>query len=603
MAAFDAGSIEARLELDRTPFIAGLRAARAEGERAERDGIEIPLDVDPRPGDRGVDGFERRTRRKMRGLEIAARALLAPLQLVGVAAAAVGDFNTGGLSGGLTSASAAARVAAVALAALGAVIVALAAGVAALVASLAAATAGFAALATAGLGALVVAAPLAIFAMQRFKAEADKAGTSANALKRAGEETARVFRSALGPAIDAIFGGLAAAVRTIRPLASALAGPFQALGQAIGRSFALVAQSLASPAVRRGLIELINGAARLAGPITQGMVAFGRVLLNIAVATMPLLVSALRGAATWMGRIADSTSRIGPLRAVIAGLVSHLQSWLSLSRAVAGVLIQFFRAAAPAGQSLVNWLARGAERLRDWLRSASGQRTIRRFFEDAIPIVRQLVQIFGRLIVTIAELFQILAPGMRIVLFQFNLLLGVINRVLGVFRRVADAMGDLLGAARGMIGRFFNAGKEMILALGRGMLSVATTPLRIAKDVIGGVADILPGSEPKDPSSPLRRLDKRGEAMIANVARGIARGHKRFAEAFSRAVTPPRFAHQNAWATPGGAIVGTTAINRPLGDTYNQTINVQGPAGQTADPRAVGLQFADEVRRRPPGRK
>jgi hypothetical protein len=43
---FDVGALESRLELDRAPFIAGLRAARMEGQRFEREGITVNVDAD-----------------------------------------------------------------------------------------------------------------------------------------------------------------------------------------------------------------------------------------------------------------------------------------------------------------------------------------------------------------------------------------------------------------------------------------------------------------------------------------------------------------------------------------------------------------------------
>lgn len=70
---------------------------------------------------------------------------------------------------------------------------------------------------------------------------------------------------------------------------------------------------------------------------------------------------------------------------------------------------------------------------------------------------------------------------------------------------------------------FTDAGKNLMRALANGIKAAGSWAYNAAKDVLRKVRDILPFSEPRDPSSPLYGLGKAGEAIIENVARGIAR--------------------------------------------------------------------------------
>jgi hypothetical protein len=79
---------------------------------------------------------------------------------------------------------------------------------------------------------------------------------------------------------------------------------------------------------------------------------------------------------------------------------------------------------------------------------------------------------------------------------------------------------------------------------------------------LGRFVDLLPGSEPKDPSSPLRGLEARGAALMENLQRGI--------DSATLTIAPPDFSRM-AVAGAGGSsrtgTVGTVAPTIVLGDT------------------------------------
>lgn len=358
-----------------------------------------------------------------------------------------------GLGGGMGSFQSMTRVAHPAVIALAAgliavlvpSVIAVGGALAAMVASLAAAAAGLGALAIAFGAAFLPAIALGIGAIQRFKAQSEIAGTAANSLKNAATRLGSTFTRALAPAADAAMRGVASAMRSVTPVIRSLRGSFTVLGRAVGGAFRQVGQALASPEIRAGLAQLITGTARLVGPITRGLIAFGQILLNIANAAMPFLVRGASSVADMLERWAAGTSNAGRLREIIGTLIGHLGSWLNLGAQVAKVFLEFFKVAAPYGKSLVDDLARGAAKLAEWISSAEGTQAIKKFFTDTLPLVKEIATAVGDLIVVFLRFTQATAPVLVPLIQAFTRFLGIVNRILGAFGSLPTPIRTALG--------------------------------------------------------------------------------------------------------------------------------------------------------------
>jgi hypothetical protein len=118
-----------------------------------------------------------------------------------------------------------------------------------------------------------------------------------------------------------------------------------------------------------------------------------------------------------------------------------------------------------------------------------------------------------------------------------------------LFRAVRDGIAELAGkvkdkakaaveaaleAVKALGDAFYNAGKAVMAAFANGIKDAAGSVLDAAGNVLGSIKDKLPGSEPRDPTSPLRRLDKPGAALVENFAAGIARAAPLAARELSR---------------------------------------------------------------------
>lgn len=96
--------------------------------------------------------------------------------------------------------------------------------------------------------------------------------------------------------------------------------------------------------------------------------------------------------------------------------------------------------------------------------------------------------------------------------------------------KITNVVNTALAAAKAAIDTMGSSFKEAGLALlgnfVQGIKDAAGKAVQAAKDVAQQVRDILPGSEPKDSSSPLSNLGHSGQAMMENFAAGIPQGAK-----------------------------------------------------------------------------
>ena len=132
--------------------------------------------------------------------------------------------------------------------------------------------------------------------------------------------------------------------------------------------------------------------------------------------------------------------------------------------------------------------------------------------------------------------------------------------------------------------KVYEAAKKIPRQIGNGIRDAASDALGPLNDLLGKIRDKLPGSEPRDASSPLRGLGRRGGAVVRNLAAGV----KAAAPVFTLAVTD----------TMRGAIrsgldaVGSLTSN--LGGMLG-TIFAEGNGPEATRLRAIRAQQAREA--------
>lgn len=145
-----------------------------------------------------------------------------------------------------------------------------------------------------------------------------------------------------------------------------------------------------------------------------------------------------------------------------------------------------------------------------------------------------------------------------------------------VFRGVGSGLGNVAAKiGEGIQGaldtvwsfgqRFFDAGRALMENIGRGIANAFQAVYDKLKGFVGFLRGLLPGSEPKDPRSPLRNLAHAGQAMLQNFADGIPAGAAQLRRALASELTVvPRL----ATATAGQALAGA-AGSSSTSTTYN----------------------------------
>lgn len=495
---YDAGSIQASLDLDRTPFQQSLKRATAEGNRFDGKKFTAKADLNTtrataqakrleallnkirgkragafvsvngvaktlaglRSVDKMLDKIDGRratahveidkdgapTVATLRLLSQTVQALIPNLQGLTTAGTTSGkalegvSVGSSGLAANFGKAGPAAAALAAAVVVAVPVVVSLGAALAAIVASAAAATAGMGALAIAGGGALAAGLALGIGAMQRYKATADQAGTAANGLKKALGGVKGAFAGATARGSDAIFRGLSTMLRSVRPAITRLRSDFTALGRAVGGAL-----RGASPQIKtliRSFGQLVRATAPLAGPLVRSLTALGQILVNIATAAMPFLVSGAKSVARTLESWGKTTGA-STLGKTIQGLVGHLRSWLSLGKQVGRIFLGFFKAAAPAGKGLVDSLAKGAKALADWIASAKGQNAIKKFLDDVIPLAKDVAKLFPEIAKAVISFTQKAAPRLETLFKAIRIGVKVVSWLANAFIDVQAAFEDM----------------------------------------------------------------------------------------------------------------------------------------------------------------
>lgn len=136
---------------------------------------------------------------------------------------------------------------------------------------------------------------------------------------------------------------------------------------------------------------------------------------------------------------------------------------------------------------------------------------------------------------------------------------------------ISSAVKGAVGAVTGQLGAFRSAGAGIIDAIKDGVVGAAESVYNAVRDVIRKAKNLLPGSEPKDPSSPLRGLRQSGAAIMENLAGGIPVGARKLVQQL----------HANLSVVPTMASLSPrlTVPAGPRGDTYNTTRNYYLPPG------------------------
>lgn len=272
------------------------------------------------------------------------------------------------------------------------------------------------------------------------KAKAFGPGTAARDLFNAARDFRRAFQQITALGSDRIFRGITEGLNELRPMLQRLKDEFNDLGTVVGNAFRRLGREFGSPRWTKLFEFFTKLSGRLVGPATRAFIQFARAMGNIAKAASPFLVAFLKAVADQMGNLAGKTSDTEGLRLAIGTMVDDLLVWLKLIGQIGRFWLAFAKAAAPAGRDFAEWLGDAAGDMADFLSSAEGQDAIKDFFEDTIPLVKQVIGLVGEMFIAFVQFSALVAPLLAPVIAVLRTMFHLLNRILRLLQKLPEPL-------------------------------------------------------------------------------------------------------------------------------------------------------------------
>lgn len=236
--------------------------------------------------------------------------------------------------------------------------------------------------------------------------------------------------------------GLTDAVRSLLPLLPVVERGLAGSNAAIGNIARRGAADLGSEAGARDIGAIMGNSTRLIQAAEPGVLALLRIVRNLMVVGGPAALRFVR----WLSRSGEALDRLVQSGRDTGALMRFLKRAGDLAAAVGQVLgdvsVGLFnvgRESSALAQDMGGGIADIARSFREWTESEEGRERIRRFFSDAIPVVREV----GRLILAVAAGFGSLADNQDIL----PVLVKLRTEALPAFLALADGISTQLGPA------------------------------------------------------------------------------------------------------------------------------------------------------------
>ncbi len=257
-------------------------------------------------------------------------------------------------------------------------------------------------------------------------------------------------------------------------------------GRAIGSFGDKLGSAMSGPRFRGFLDALSVSAPRIIGSLGDATIHLGSAVGTLIKGSLPLLERWARGidriTAGW-DKSLKAAEKTGRLKKFFDEVGRATHAWAQILGNLGRVIFGVFRAGAHAGNELNDSLVKTTAHWAKWVNSAAGQNRIKKFFDDAVPVAREMGHAIGALlkgILTInnnpawASLFKTLAQVVPAIARFFAVFGGGVIGEIAAFVRLLGVFGVNLKDVAGPLG-------TVALVLGN---------LAIAKRVGKGVKDL-----------------------------------------------------------------------------------------------------------------
>ncbi|GIH95445.1 NlpC/P60 family protein [Planobispora siamensis] len=419
-------------------------------------------------------------------------------------------------------------------------------------------------------------------AAQAQSAAVRNVGIEMDKLGPAGRRFARFVHSVLTPRFRrlrdavqaALLPPLQRAITRGMPLLDTIQTGLVGTAKVIGRLAEDFAELVRTPAFRNDVAKIMRSNTRALSDFGDAGIALVDALKELAVVAGPILLEPF---AKWIKTLAEGWRESLKARRKTGELADSLRRVRDVAKKIVGTISDVVRgirniakAAAPSGSTLLDSIAAGAEKFREWTEDPQNQERLRKFFEEALPVMGEFASVLGRIFRLIGRLAELTGGDSLAGFF------GVLNAILDVLEKITELPGGgtvlttllvLAGAglalglvARaiggiasnlGKVARFSGLSKLFGLMTGRG--GGGRSRIRDLADDVDGLSDAIDRELPKDrdksravddigkkartTSGRANRLGKAFDdvgdkaAVNAKKSRGLARAWERVAAA------------------------------------------------------------------------
>lgn len=240
---------------------------------------------------------------------------------------------------------------------------------------------------------------------------------------------------------------------------------------------------LNDPAMRQTIESVMNSNANVAGNVGRGISGGMRLFVEFLAAAGPMLEEMSADFEVFMGRMADLThDRRGGLSNWLSESYEQWKDIWTVLKDFSAALFNVVKGAAPLTKAMGGDLSDVAENFRAWTESTEGQRSMKDFFTDMIPVVRELgnwIIDIGKALVGIArtDTFLEISRVLR-------------TEALPIIAELGDKMG---GKFVPLFVDFLELLEEMVDA---GLIDTLSESLNVMMGVLGAMVDVfkaLPG--------------------------------------------------------------------------------------------------------------
>lgn len=270
------------------------------------------------------------------------------------------------------------------------------------------------------------------------------------------------FRSANAPAIQNIISMFGVFLDVANKLLPVLSYMSKTVSGALLMAFRQVGAVLTSSGVDAILRRLADAFASLSGPLIHAALNVLLGLLTLADRAAPALSWLVGEVVKLSQAFLDWSSN-----ASIGALVSQFQSWWNLAKALGGLLVTILSGGAKQGQGMVDSLTQIVNKWNAWLKGVQGQKSLRKFFADAVAMTRALMPILAGIIVFFFKFGRMMLPIYTKVFGALRKGFHQLMDALKPFKPFWDnVLGPLLkGFAKGVIGSVVAAFEFLIAIL------------------------------------------------------------------------------------------------------------------------------------------